>query len=79
MLECADYCGVTSGYQTDKRADAGIAWSRGAVLEVPVLDDSPWIFECQVVQTVNVGDGTICVGEIRNILSTNGFRPSENP
>lgn len=68
MLEYADYCGVTSGYHTDKCADAGIAWSRGAVLDVPVLDDSPWVYECQVVRTVDSGSGTVYFGEVRNML-----------
>ncbi|MCL5046021.1 MAG: flavin reductase family protein [Actinobacteria bacterium] len=68
MAERADYCGNTSGYKTDKCADTGLSWARGAVLDVPVLADSPWIFECQVIKTVDIGDGVVYFGEVRNIL-----------
>lgn len=67
LLTQADFCGNTSGYDTDKSAAAGLAWSRGAVLDVPVLDESPWVFECQVVRMVEIGNGTVFFGEVKNI------------
>ena len=73
MIELADYCGITSGYQTDKVTDTGVAWSRGAVLDVPVLDDSPWVYECAVVKTLDIGNGTVYFGEIKNILVDDGI------
>ncbi|MCL5038230.1 MAG: flavin reductase family protein [Firmicutes bacterium] len=68
MVEVADYCGNASGYKTDKCLDTGLSWSRGAVLDVPILDDSPWVFECSVTKTTDIGNGTVYFGEIRNIL-----------
>lgn len=68
MVAVADYCGNTSGYNTQKCRDTGVSWSRGAVLDVPVLDDSPWVFECSVVDTVRRGSSTVFFGEVKNIL-----------
>ena len=30
--------------------------SRGAVLDVPTLDESPWVYECEVARSVETGD-----------------------
>ncbi len=68
MMHLADFCGTTSGATHDKCAETGAAWARGAVLDVPVLDESPWVFECALVDTIRQGDGTIYFGEVRNIL-----------
>lgn len=69
MVEQADYCGMTSAYKTDKCADASLSWVRGSALDVPVLVDSPWVFECKVVKTVEIGNGTVFFGEVKNILA----------
>ena len=47
----------------------GIAYtiSRGEVLDVPVLDQSRWVYECEVLQTVETGDSTTFFCAIRNI------------
>ncbi|MDI6870167.1 MAG: FAD-linked oxidase C-terminal domain-containing protein [Bacillota bacterium] len=71
MLECADYCGVTSGYHTNKCADAGIAWSRGAVLDVPVLDDSPYCMEDITVPVSRTAD---ILDEIESIARRHGVK-----
>lgn len=68
MVQMADYFGNTSGYQTSKCADTGVAWSRGSVLDVPVLDDSPWVFECALVNTVHQSGSRVFFGEVKNIL-----------
>lgn len=43
MLPGADWCGCHSGYEADK--SRVIPSHRGAVLDVPVPDDSPWAYE----------------------------------
>ena len=68
MLSVADYCGNTSGFSTSKCADTGVSWFRGGVLDVPVLSESPWVFECALVKTVRYVDNTVFFGEVKNIL-----------
>ena len=40
---------------------------RGEVLDVPVLNESRWVYECEVAKTVETGDSTTFFCRIRNI------------
>ena len=66
MLPLMDYFG--SRHAQDSRKDEiEYAVSRGAVLDVPVLDRSRWVYECEVSKTVETGDSTTFFCLIRNI------------
>lgn len=41
---------------------------RGAVLNVPVLKNSPWVFELEVQQSVLLHDAEVFLCKIRNTL-----------
>ena len=43
------------------------AVSRGQVLDVPVPDQSRWVYECEVSQKLDTGDSTTFFCPIRNI------------
>ena len=66
MLPLMDYFG--SRHAKDGKKD-GIDYhvSRGAVLDVPVLDQSRWVYECEVSKTVVTGDSATFFCPIRNI------------
>ena len=66
MLPLMDYFG--SRHAKDGRKD-GIEYKvvRGEVLDVPVLDQSRWVYECEVSKTVETGDSTTFFCPIRNI------------
>ena len=66
MLPLMDYFG--SRHAADCRKD-GIKYSmsRGQVLDVPVLDQSRWVYECEVSQKLETGDSTTFFCPIRNI------------
>lgn len=68
MMYMADYLGNTSGYKNNKCEDIGVEYLKGSVLDVPVLKESPWIYECQLVDIIAKGSGYIYIGEIKNIL-----------
>lgn len=59
MLERADYVGCTSGARTDK--SAVFAWHEGEA-GTPVIDDSPLVMECEVVDNYETDtfDNFIC-------------------
>lgn len=40
---------------------------RGDVVDVPILDASRWIYECEVVQSIETGESTTFFCRIRNI------------
>ena len=66
MLPLMDYFGSRHG--KDGRKDGmDYAVSRGAVLDVPVLDQSRWVYECEVSKTVETGDSTTFFCPVRNI------------
>ena len=66
MLPLMDYFG--SRHAADGKKD-GMAYavSRGEVLDVPVLDQSRWVYECEVSRTVETGDSVTFFCPIRNI------------
>jgi len=66
MLELMDYFG--SRHASDGPKD-GIACSvsRGQVVDVPVLDASRWVYECEVQQSVETGESITFFCRIRNV------------
>lgn len=72
LLPLANYFGSKEGYDSDKM-NVEAAISQGKVLEVPVMDLSPWVFELEVKRTVQLEDGDIFICKIRNTLVEEKF------
>lgn len=68
LLPIADYLGNTDGYHVEKM-EVPIRIERGAVLPVPVLADSPWCFELEVLERAELDGGEIYRCAIRNVLA----------
>jgi len=69
LLPLADYLGITHGYDAGKM-DIALEVGRGEVLSVPVLRDSPWVYELEVVQELPLNDeGDIFICKVRNTLA----------
>ena len=66
MLPLMDYFGSKHG-KDGKKDDIQYGVSRGEVLDVPTLDESPWVYECEVSKSVETGDSTTFFCRIRNI------------
>ena len=66
MLPLMDYFGSKHAKDSNKK-DIAYDVVRGAVLDVPVLDASRWVYECEVAKTVETGDSTTFFCRIRNI------------
>lgn len=66
MLALMDYLG-THHAQDGKKDAISYDVSTGAVLDVPILDASRWIYECEVVQSVDTGDSTTFFCRIKNV------------
>ena len=66
MLPLMDYFGSRSAKDGPKDGiDCPV--SRGEVLDVPVPDQSRWVYECEVAKTVETGDSVTFFCRIRNI------------
>lgn len=66
MLPLMDYFGSKSAKNSAKQ-DVSYEVVRGEMLDVPVLNESRWVYECQVVRTVETGDSTTFFCKICNI------------
>ncbi|MTI48934.1 flavin reductase family protein [Sporosalibacterium faouarense] len=69
MMYMADYFGNTSGYEQNKCEDIGVEYSKGNIMNVPILSESPWVYECSLVDIIEQGEGSIYIGEVKNILA----------
>ncbi|HKK34485.1 MAG TPA: flavin reductase family protein [Desulfomicrobiaceae bacterium] len=63
----ADYFGIVSGKNTDKFAATGLTPVASEVVDAPYVGEFPLIFECKVVNTVELGVHIQFVGEIVDI------------
>ena len=68
MMYIADYFGNTLGYERNKCEDIGAIYTNGKVLNVPISEESPWVYECVLKDLKSTGDGCIYIGEVKNIL-----------
>jgi flavin reductase (DIM6/NTAB) family NADH-FMN oxidoreductase RutF len=68
MLPLADYLGHTAGYDPAKMS-VPVKTVSGAVLPVPVLEDSPWSYELEVKQTITLNDSDVFICAIRNVMA----------
>ena len=76
MLPLMDYFGSKSA-RNGKKNDIPYGVSRGAVLDVPTLDESPWVYECEVERSVETGDSTTFFCRIRNIQMDERLSPKD--
>lgn len=66
MLPLMDYFGTRHG-KDGKKDQMPYHVCRGAVVDVPVLDESRWVYECEVMQSVETGESTTFFCRIRNV------------
>ena len=66
MLPLMDYFGTRSA-KSGKKDKIPYSVSRGEKVDVPVLDASPWVYECRVRHTFETGQSTTFFCEIKNI------------
>lgn len=66
MLDLVEYFGIHHAEDGTKNSIPYIV-GRGSVVDVPILDASRWIYECEVVKSVELGESTTFFCRIRNI------------
>ena len=69
LLPLADYFGSTSGHSPDKM-NIPFQWEKGAALDVPVLSDSPVVFELEAEKIIELNEqgSVLLVCKIHNVL-----------
>lgn len=66
MLELMDYFG-THRAKDGKKDGMAYGVGRGEVVDVPVLDASRWVYECEAVRSVQTGESTTFFCRIKNV------------
>ena len=66
ILEFMDYFG-THHAEDGKKDEISYDVCRGDVVDVPILDASRWVYECEVLQSVETGDSTTFFCRIKNV------------
>ena len=66
MLELMDYFG-THHAKDGKKDAVPYNVSKGEAVDVPILDASRWVYECEVVQSVETGESTTFFCRIKNV------------
>ena len=67
MVRATDYCGVKSGRDTDKFAEAGLTPVPGLQVSCPSVAESPLSLECKVFQVIPLGSHDLFLADIVGI------------
>jgi flavin reductase (DIM6/NTAB) family NADH-FMN oxidoreductase RutF len=66
-LKEADYFGLVSGKDTDKFAATGLIPVRSELVDAPYVKEFPFVLECKLIHTIEIGLHTQFIGEIVDI------------
>ncbi|MFC1535240.1 flavin reductase family protein [Thermodesulfobacteriota bacterium] len=62
MVKEVDFCGIYSGKNDDKSAIFSVFY--GDVETAPLIEECPLNFECNVIQSLELGSHTLFIGEV---------------
>jgi len=63
----ADYVGIVSGREVDKFAHCGLTAVASELVDAPYVREFPAVYECQVVQVLELGSHTQFVGQVIDV------------
>jgi flavin reductase (DIM6/NTAB) family NADH-FMN oxidoreductase RutF len=63
----ADYFGIASGKREDKFAVAGLTAERSELVDAPFIKEFPFVLECRLLHSYEIGLHTQFIGEILDI------------
>lgn len=63
----ADFFGLVSGRGTDKFLATGLTPVRSQIVDAPYIEEFPFVLECRLYQTVEIGLHTQFIGEIMDV------------
>lgn len=72
QMPAADFCGIASGRDTDKFAATGWTSVRSELVHAPYAAEVPFVLECRLLHTLEIGLHTQFVGEILDVKADDG-------
>ena len=74
MVKETDYCGTVSGSEFDKAKECNFKIFYGVLKKTPLIEQCPINLECEVLQSIALGDHTVFIGKIvETYISENCF------
>lgn len=67
LMREADYVGITSGREVNKFSETGLTVARSELVDAPYAAEMPFILECRLLHTLEIGLHTQFVGEIVDV------------
>ena len=67
FIKKADYFGTVSGKNTDKFKASGLTPFKSDLVDAPYIKEFPFVLECKVIHTTEIGLHTQFIGEIMDI------------
>jgi len=59
-----DFCGLVSGRDHNKLAEAGLSVEPSAIVSAPIITEFAYALECRVSQVIEIGSYRLVVGEV---------------
>jgi flavin reductase (DIM6/NTAB) family NADH-FMN oxidoreductase RutF len=75
----ADYFGMTSGKHVDKFSATGLTPVQSEVVDAPYVSEFPFILECQLLRSVEIGGHTQFIGEIKDTKADEDVIKNDGP
>ncbi|MDR1358234.1 MAG: flavin reductase family protein [Coriobacteriales bacterium] len=63
----ADFFGMVSGRTTRKLEATGLTPVHGEFVDAPYIAEFPYCMECEVVQSLDLGQHTLFIGEVKDV------------
>ena len=63
----ADYFGMASGKDVDKFSATGLTPVKSEVVDAPYVNEFPFVLECELLRSVEIGGHTQFIGQIKDI------------
>ena len=77
MTASTDYCGITSGYKTDKSQVFSVSY--GELRSAPLIDECPLSMECRLKQIIVLEGTDLLIGEIVHVHVEEGCLTGGKP
>ena len=73
MAFATDWCGVKSGKDFDKFKEMKLTPGKAAVVNCPIIEESPLCIECKVVEIKKLGSHDMFIAEVVNVKADEEF------
>jgi len=67
----ADYMGIATGKKVDKFAEVGWTAVKSDIVDAPYAAETPFVVECKLIKTVELGLHTMFIGEVMDVKAEN--------